>query len=155
LVHEYNYLNAVTALLSRRLERSGSRQTSSTFTRRQLLHPPVTSSPRYNIETFFDNLELSFTSTAIYFCEKEPLCSSVADPGSLSLIPDPNFSIPDSGSRVKKIPDPGSASKNLSIFNPKNCFYALGNMVWDVHPGSRIQGSKGTGSRIRIRNTGV
>jgi hypothetical protein len=37
---------------------------------------------------------------------------------------DPNFSIPDPGSRVKKIPDPGSgsASKNLSIFNPKNCF---------------------------------
>jgi hypothetical protein len=37
--------------------------------------------------------------------------------GSGMLIPDPR-------SRVKKIPDPGSrsASKNLSIFNPKNCF---------------------------------
>jgi hypothetical protein len=35
---------------------------------------------------------------------------SVADPGCLSL--DPNFSIP----------DPGSASKNFSIFSPKNCF---------------------------------
>ena len=34
------------------------------------------------------------------------------------MIPDPNFSIPDHGSRVKKIPDPGSASKNLSIFKP-------------------------------------
>jgi hypothetical protein len=34
------------------------------------------------------------------------------------------FSIPDSGSRFKKIPDPesGSASKKLSIFNSKNCF---------------------------------
>jgi hypothetical protein len=54
------------------------------------------------------------------------------------FIPDPNFSIPDPGS--KKIPDPGSesASKNLSIFNPKNCFYALGKIIWDVHPGSRI-----------------
>jgi hypothetical protein len=36
------------------------------------------------------------------------------------FIPDPNFSISDPGSRVKKIPDPGSASQNLSIFNPRN-----------------------------------
>jgi hypothetical protein len=37
------------------------------------------------------------------------------------FIGDPNFSIPDPESRVKKIPDPasGSTSKNLSIFNPK------------------------------------
>jgi hypothetical protein len=36
--------------------------------------------------------------------------------------PDPNVSIPDLGSRVKKAPDPGSgsATKNLSIFNTKN-----------------------------------
>jgi hypothetical protein len=48
--------------------------------------------------------------------------SSVADQECLSRIPDPDFSIPDPGSRVKKIPDPGSKStrKNLSIFNPKN-----------------------------------
>ncbi len=32
-----------------------------------------------------------------------------ADPGFLSRIPDHNFSFPDPGSRVKKIPDPGSA----------------------------------------------
>jgi hypothetical protein len=38
------------------------------------------------------------------------------------VIPDPNFSIPDLGSMVEKIPDPGAASKNLSILNPKNCF---------------------------------
>ncbi len=119
-VDEYKYLNAVSALLSRRLERSGSRPTYSTFTRRQLLHPPVTSSPRYNIETSLDNLELSFTNTANYFCEKETVWSSVADPGCLSWIPDPNFFIPDSGSRVKKISGPGSASKSLSIFNPKS-----------------------------------
>jgi hypothetical protein len=36
----------------------------------------------------------------------------------------------------QKDPDPGSASKNLSIFNAKNCFQALGNMIQDVHPGS-------------------
>jgi hypothetical protein len=73
------------------------------------------------------------------------------------------FRILDPGSGVKKIPDPGYGStfKNLSIFNPKNCFYALGNMIRDVlwiliflpipDPGSRDQ--KGTGSGIRIRNT--
>jgi hypothetical protein len=31
-----------------------------------------------------------------------------------------------------------SASKNLSILNPKNCFSALGKMIWDIHPRSRI-----------------
>jgi hypothetical protein len=43
------------------------------------------------------------------------------DPECLSRIPDPIFSIPDPGSRVDKIPDlgSGSASNNLSIFNPK------------------------------------
>ncbi len=45
--------------------------------------------------------------------------SSVADPECLSCIPDPIFSIPDPGSRVKKIPEPrsgsASASKNVSI----------------------------------------
>jgi hypothetical protein len=52
------------------------------------------------------------------------------------FIPDPNFSLPDPGS--KKHPDPGSesASKNISIFNPKNCFLTLGNMIRNVHPGS-------------------
>jgi hypothetical protein len=38
--------------------------------------------------------------------------NSVADPGCLYRI----LSFP---SRIKEIPDPGSASKNLSIFNPK------------------------------------
>jgi hypothetical protein len=37
-------------------------------------------------------------------------------------IPDPGYEFFHPGSRVKKIPDPGSASKNLSIFNSKNCF---------------------------------
>jgi hypothetical protein len=41
-------------------------------------------------------------------------------------IRDPNYSIPDPGSRK----DSGSATKNFSIFNPK-----LGKMIWDVHPG--------------------
>ncbi len=41
-------------------------------------------------------------------------------------IPDPNFF------------HPGSASNNLTILTPKNGFYALGNMIRVVHPGSRI-----------------
>ncbi len=46
---------------------------------------------------------------------------SVADPGCLSRIPVPNFSIPDLGSRFKKIP--GFASKNLStVLQPKKLF---------------------------------
>jgi hypothetical protein len=40
---------------------------------------------------------------------------SVADPGCLSRI-----RIFPSRIRVKKIPDPGSASKNISILTPKN-----------------------------------
>ncbi len=39
----------------------------------------------------------------------------------------------DSGSRIR------IRIKNLSIFNPKNTFSALGNMIRDVHPGSRIR----------------
>jgi hypothetical protein len=42
--------------------------------------------------------------------------SSVADPGCLSRIPDPNLFHPGSGSGSK------SASTNLSFFNLKNCF---------------------------------
>jgi hypothetical protein len=34
------------------------------------------------------------------------------------FIPDPNFSITDPGSMVKKTPDPGSSQKDLSIFYP-------------------------------------
>ncbi len=60
--------------------------------------------------------------------------------GSGIYIPDPNFSNPDLG---QKVPGSGSESKNLSIFNPKNCFWALGNMIQILifYP-SRIQGSK-------------
>jgi hypothetical protein len=52
-----------------------------------------------------------------------------------------NFSILDPGSKRHRIPDlgSGSATTNLSILNPKNCYSALGNMIRDVHSGSRIQ----------------
>jgi hypothetical protein len=42
-------------------------------------------------------------------------------------------------SRIRNfsIPDPGSASKNLSILSPKNYLQALDNMIRVAHPGSR------------------
>ncbi len=46
--------------------------------------------------------------------------------GSGMFIPDPSF----------PIPDPNPHLKILTIFNPKNCCQALGNMIRDVHPGS-------------------
>jgi hypothetical protein len=63
-----------------------------------------------------------------------------------------NFSIPDPSSRVTNILDPGSgsASKNLSILNPKNSENGMPFPDPDpdffFHPGSR--GQKSTGSRI-------
>ncbi len=70
--------------------------------------------------------------------------------------------------RFFPIPDtifihPGSSLKNSSLLTPKILFWARkyvpvvhpGSGSWFfTHPGSRIQGvKKGTGSRIRIRNT--
>ncbi len=66
-----------------------------------------------------------------------------------------------------RIPDPHT--KNLGILAQNNGFYALGNMIWVVHPGSGSRffwffthpgsrGQKSTGSRIRIatqQNTNV
>ncbi len=99
------------------------------------------------------------------------LSSSVADPGCLSRIPDTTFFHPGSRIRTVSIPDPGSASKNLSILIPKKpkkwfltsrkfdlgCSSQIPDPDADFlpipDPGSR--GQKGTGSRIRIRNTAL
>jgi hypothetical protein len=60
---------------------------------------------------------------------------SVLDPECLFRIPIRIFL-----SQIPGLKDPGSGSvaKNLSIFIPKNCFLVLGNMIRDVHAGSRI-----------------
>jgi hypothetical protein len=73
------------------------------------------------------------------------------------FIPDPGSDFFPSWIRIFSIQDPRSTLKNLSIFNPKNCF--LSSRKYDpgcssrillfTHPVSRIQGSK----RHRIRNT--
>jgi hypothetical protein len=50
------------------------------------------------------------------------------------FIPDPNFSIPDPGSKKFRIPDPHQR------FLTQNIVYKLsGNMIRDVHRGSRIR----------------
>jgi hypothetical protein len=52
--------------------------------------------------------------------------NSVAAPGCLSRIADPNFFHPESWIHIKE----------FKYFNPKNGFSALGNMIRFVHPGS-------------------
>jgi hypothetical protein len=82
-----------------------------------------------------------------------PVVSSVADPGCLFRIPDPTFFHPGFRIRTVSIPDPGSASQNLSFLTPKNQKkWFLSSRKYD--PGcssrirmltfypSRIQGSK-------------
>jgi hypothetical protein len=93
---------------------------------------------------------------------------SVADPGCLFRIPDPNFFYP--GSRVEKIPGSGSASapKNFSILNREKLFLSSRKYYPNVHPGlapesgSRFflpildpgsMGHDGSGSRVWISNT--
>jgi hypothetical protein len=71
---------------------------------------------------------------------------SLTVPGCLSRIQDPNFFHP--GSKVEKVPDPGSASAsiNLSTIPTKKIVSALSDPNF-FHPASRDQ--KGTESRIR------
>jgi hypothetical protein len=63
------------------------------------------------------------------------------------FIPDPNFFHPGSkfvqlASRIR--------IKEFKYFTPKNCFYASGNMIRVVQPGSGSRGQKGTGSATLI-----
>ncbi len=82
--------------------------------------------------------------------------------GCSARISDPNFFIPDSGSKRHRIPDPGSGfvTKNLSVFSQKLLIslgkYDPGCLFWSrigifFHPHSR--GQKSIWSRIRIRKT--
>ncbi len=77
------------------------------------------------------------------------------------FIPDPGYDFYQPWTRIQSQKDTGSRIriKEFKYFNPKNCFYVLGNMIRDVHPGSGPDlthpgsgGQKDTGSRIRIRN---
>jgi hypothetical protein len=67
------------------------------------------------------------------------------------FIPDPIFSIPDLGSRVKKIPDP---NQRIDIFSSLKIVSKLSeNDLGHIHPGSGFFSQPG--SRIRIRTTGT
>ncbi len=57
--------------------------------------------------------------------------------GSGMFVPDPGSEFFHPGSRIKMMPDPDPHIRILCIFNPKNCFKALGNMIRGVHPGSK------------------
>ncbi len=61
--------------------------------------------------------------------------SCVANPGCLSRIRIFPSLIPDPGSQIQGQKDSGSgsAAKNLNIFNPKNCFKALGKNCPGYH----------------------
>ncbi len=75
---------------------------------------------------------------------------SVADPGCLSLISDPNFSIPDPWSRVKKF---GSRIRiRIKVFLTLKLFLSCGKIISDVLPGSgsRYFSFPHHGSRIWI-----
>jgi hypothetical protein len=58
----------------------------------------------------------------IFFCENDILLSSVADPGCLSRIPDPDFTHPGS-----QVPDPGSR-----IPDPKTATKERGEKLWSI-----------------------
>jgi hypothetical protein len=75
-----------------------------------------------------------------------------ADPGCLSRISDPNFPIPDPGSRIQGLKDPGS--KNIWFLTQKTV-YKLSDKLFGIFipdPGSGSRFFR-FGSRIRIRNT--
>ncbi len=65
--------------------------------------------------------------------------------------PDPNFFHPGSASKKKNILTQRIVSKLSEIWS--GLFIPDPDPDFFTHPGSRIQESKGTGSRIRIRNT--
>jgi hypothetical protein len=73
-----------------------------------------------------DELSHDQGNTNVIFSKAEKRTISVADLESLSRIPSPIQK--DSGVRIR--------NNEFKYFNPKNCFYALGNMIRDVHPGS-------------------
>jgi hypothetical protein len=81
---------------------------------------------------------LSSMKSRSFLQKWEKICQLGSVCGSGMFIPDPgsDFFHPGSRFRIFSIPNPGSASKRLSILTQKNGFHALGNMIWVVHSGS-------------------
>ncbi len=83
-------------------------------------------------------------------------CSSVADPGCLSRIPDPTFFHPGPRIRTVSIPDPGSSSKNVSILTPKKAKkWFLSSKKYDPGCSSRIPDPDANFLPSRIPDPGV
>jgi hypothetical protein len=114
-----------------------------------------------------------------YYCKKQCYGSGMFIPDPGSRIPDPKTAMKDSGEKfflsylffgainftklnyfifeMSKKNNLGQLSKNYRPFSQKIVTKLSKIWVWDPGSGKnlfRIQGSKGTGSRIRICNTG-
>jgi hypothetical protein len=109
---------------------------------------------------------VSYTCLQCYEKKNCILCSSVADPGCLSRIPDPIFS--QTGYRIRTLFPSQICIKEFKYFYPEKWF--LSTRKYDPGCSSRIRiltfypsriqdpGSrdkKGTGSWMRIRNTAL
>ncbi len=90
----------------------------------------LTRSMRYYVQDWRRNVslgndwqgELRLLLIITLWCERRTDEDIVAEPGYLFWITDPNFSIPDPGS--------ASASKNLSVFNPK--IVSMLSDIWSI-----------------------
>jgi hypothetical protein len=109
---------------------------------------------------------VSYTCLQYYKKKNCILCSSVADPGCLSRIPDPIFFHP--GSRIQTLFPSQIRIKEFKNFNPEKWF--LSSRKYDPSCSSRIpdpdpdflpipdpgiKKAPDPGSRIRIRNTAL
>ncbi len=90
---------------------------------------------KYNLVTGHSHRNLGYKTTC-HTWNYIAILYSVADPGCLSRIQDPNFSQPGFRIRIKE-------------------FHLGSGFRFFTHPESRIQGSKSTGCRIRIRNNEI
>jgi hypothetical protein len=126
---------------------------------------PYTTSSRSTSKSTFMSVSTSMSTSMYYSSMSTSMFTphtrpcSVADPGCLSRIPDPTFFHHRSELSPSRI-----RIKEFKYFNPKKWFLSskkydpgYSSRIWMLtftHPGSRIQGSKSTGSQIRIRTTG-
>jgi hypothetical protein len=88
------------------------------FTRANVHYIKTLSARGEHYNTFSQRLYI-LKHTSLH-CNVLKVQYSVADPGFLSRIPDTNISIPGIKGKRHWIPDPESATKNLSIFSPTN-----------------------------------
>ncbi len=105
--------------------------------------------------------DVGLGSWQVYFLHLTGTGTGPTDLNTVLRIPDPESDFFPSRIRIFSIPDPGSASKNLKQKQMFSKLYEIrsGLFIPDPvpyllpisNPGSR--GQKGTGSRIRIRNT--